>query len=720
VGRASNLIAKWRARALTPLTVGSVALTIAGLVLLINMVNLFTVLNERGRAQIDSVREDTVWAAYQLEREANRLGEVLREPVVRDAAWVKEVGKRFDILYSRTTVLSEGQLHARFGEVQELEDLTQGIRNEILALTPAFDAAARDGEISPGRRTQLRAAVAGIEERASHLIIATNARHDVVKVAERAEVKSYYEQMAWTAGGLAALFVAFILLLALQLRAIRRLSETSRQEAAAAAAANRAKSAFLAAMSHEIRTPLNGILGMAELMADGELSSIQSAQIGVIRSSGDMLLDVINDILDFSKLESGGIDLSMTSFSLAEVAQSVVDMMRPRAEGKNLRLELDCANVSVTSDPARLRQVLVNMVGNAIKFTASGSVKISASVIGGAGGRSGLRLEIADTGIGMSAETRAQLFQEFVQGDPSISRRFGGTGLGLAICKRLIVAMGGTIEVESTEGAGSRFTIEIPCEVTDAVEQSTAPIVVGPPAGQAHVLIVEDNPVNQLVAQGLLQKMGMTVSCVGDGAAAVEAVRSAAYDLVLMDMQMPIMDGLTATRIIRAEGNAVPIIGLTANAFVSDRDACLAAGMDAFLTKPITRAKLEDTLWPILRGSPPALVEVPSDAAPLVDLVQQNALIAELGQEQFDELMHMFGEDARSILVTLGQLEITEELIRAMHSLKGMARTLGLTAIGDAAAEGEMTLRSGKLPDLTEITRLLEPHGALAAAAKAA
>jgi two-component system, sensor histidine kinase len=274
--------------------------------------------------------------------------------------------------------------------------------------------------------------------------------------------------------------------------------------------------------------------------------------------------------------------------------------------------------------------------------------------------------------------------------------------------------------VESTEGAGSRFTIEIPCEVTDAVEQSTAPIVVGPPAGQAHVLIVEDNPVNQLVAQGLLQKMGMTVSCVGDGAAAVEAVRSAAYDLVLMDMQMPIMDGLTATRIIRAEGNAVPIIGLTANAFVSDRDACLAAGMDAFLTKPITRAKLEDTLWPILRGSPPALVEVPSDAAPLVDLVQQNALIAELGQEQFDELMHMFGEDARSILVTLGQLEITEELIRAMHSLKGMARTLGLTAIGDAAAEGEMTLRSGKLPDLTEITRLLEPHGALAAAAKAA
>lgn len=720
MGRASNLIAKWRARALTPLTVGSVALTIAGLVLLINMVNLFTVLNERGRAQIDSVREDTVWAAYQLEREANRLGEVLREPVVRDAAWVKEVGKRFDILYSRTTVLSEGQLHARFGEVQELEDLTQGIRNEILALTPAFDAAARDGEISPGRRTQLRAAVAGIEERASHLIIATNARHDVVKVAERAEVKSYYEQMAWTAGGLAALFVAFILLLALQLRAIRRLSEISRQEAAAAAAANRAKSAFLAAMSHEIRTPLNGILGVAELMADGELSSIQSAQIGVIRSSGDMLLDVINDILDFSKLESGGIDLSMTSFSLAEVAQSVVDMMRPRAEGKNLRLELDCANVSVTSDPARLRQVLVNMVGNAIKFTASGSVKISASVIGGAGGRSGLRLEIADTGIGMSAETRAQLFQEFVQGDPSISRRFGGTGLGLAICKRLIVAMGGTIEVESTEGAGSRFTIEIPCEVTDTVEQSSAPIVVGPPAGKAHVLIVEDNPVNQLVAQGLLQKMGMTVSCVGDGAAAVEAVRSSAYDLVLMDMQMPIMDGLTATRIIRAEGNAVPIIGLTANAFVSDRDACLAAGMNAFLTKPITRAKLEDTLWPILRGSPPALMEVPSDAAPQVDLVQQNALIAELGQEQFDELMHIFGEDARSILVTLGQLEITEELIRAMHSLKGMARTLGLTAIGDAAAEGEMTLRSGKLPDLTEITRLLEPHGALAAAAKAA
>ena len=707
MGGVASLLAKWRARALTPLTVGSFVLTLAGMVLLINIVNLFTVLNERGRAQIDSVREDTVWASYQLEREASKLGEVLREPVVRDAAWVKEVGKRFDILYSRTGVLTEGQLHARFGEVQELEDLIQSIRSEILALTPTFDAVAKEGEISPVRRSQLRAAVAEIEKRASQLIIATNARHNIVRVAEREEVRGYYEQMAWTAGGLAALFAAFIVLLVLQLRAIRRLSETNRREAAAAAAANRAKSAFLAAMSHEIRTPLNGILGVAELMADGELSSLQRSQVGVIRSSGDMLLDVINDILDFSKLESGGIDLSVSSFPLGELTRGVVDMMRPRAEAKQLSLLVDCPQVTVTSDAARLRQVLVNIVGNAIKFTGAGSVRISGTVMSEDGRPCGLRFQIADTGIGMSAQTREQLFQEFVQGDPSISRRFGGTGLGLAICKRLVVAMGGTIEVDSRQGEGSCFTIEIPCDVTYERAQSVEPEIAVSLAGSAHVLIVEDNPVNQLVVQGLLQKMGLTASTVADGAAAVEAVAATAYDLVLMDMQMPVMDGLTATRAIRAGGDTVPIVGLTANAFVSDRDACLEAGMNAFLTKPITRAKLEDALRPILNGRATTSAKVPTNADVQVDKGQQNALVAELGQEQFDELLRMFSEDAQAILLTLETCGVGEESIRAMHSLKGMAHTLGLTAIGDAAAAGEVSLRGGQVPDLIEIARLL-------------
>ncbi len=712
MGRVASLATKWRARALTPLTVGRAILVFAGLVLLINIVNLFTVLNERGRAQIDSVREDTVWASYQLEREAAQLSEVLREPIVRDAAWVKEVGLRFDILYSRTTLLTEGQLHARFGEVQELEDLIQSIRSEILALTPAFDAAAKEGEISPGRRSQLRTAVAGIEKRASQLIIATNARHNLVRVAEREEVKGYYEQMAWTVGGLAALFVAFIILLVLQLRAIRRLSENNQREAAAAAAANRAKSAFLAAMSHEIRTPLNGILGMAELIADGELSSLQRSQVGVIRSSGDMLLDVINDILDFSKLESGGIDLSVTSFPLSEVTQGVVDMMRPRAVAKQLALNLDCASVNITSDPARLKQVLVNIVGNAIKFTSQGSVTIAGTVHTGLDGRSGIRFQISDTGIGMSAETRAQLFQEFVQGDPSISRRFGGTGLGLAICKRLVLAMGGTIEVDSTEGKGTCFTVDIPCEVTAESQAPTTMPGAAPLPTSAHVLIVEDNPVNQMVVQGLLQKMGLTASTVDNGALAVEAVADGIYDLVLMDMQMPVMDGLTATRMIRATGNSVPIVGLTANAFVSDRDDCLAAGMNAFLTKPITRSKLEETLLPILSRTGPAKPAAVPAAESLVDAGQQNALIAELGQEQFDGLMQMFGEDARAILATLDGLKVNDEAILAMHSLKGMARTLGLSAIGDAAEQGEAALRSGRLPDLSEIVRLLKPYEA--------
>ena len=228
------------------------------------------------------------------------------------------------------------------------------------------------------------------------------------------------------------------------------------------------------------------------------------------------------------------------------------------------------------------------------------------------------------------------------------------------------------------------------------------------------MLIVEDNPVNQMVVKGLLQKMGLTASTVDNGALAVEAVTDAVYDLVLMDMQMPVMDGLTATRTIRASGNLVPIVGLTANAFVSDRDDCLAAGMDAFLTKPITRAKLEEALLPILSRTAPARpAEVPA-AETLVDAGQQNALIAELGQEQFDQLMQMFGEDARAILATLDGLTVNDEAILAMHSLKGMARTLGLSAIGDAAAAGEASLRDGKVPDLSDIVRLLKPYEAIA------
>jgi len=690
----------WRRRLLRPRVVGTAMLAMAGLALLVNLIGLFTTLNERGRAKIDAVREDTVWAVYQLEREAARLYDALRDPPWEITDWAAAVGQRYDILYSRTGVLSDGQLAERFGEAPGLGERIESIRSAIFDLVPIFDQLAASRYLIGITPDQLALRVEKIAADAGQLVIATNARHNEVKVAERAEVIGYYQQLAWSAGGLAAVFLVFVVLLISQLPHIRRLSEKAQETALAAEAANRAKSTFLAAMSHEIRTPLNGILGMADLLDDDRLTSAQRSKVGVIRHSGDVLLDVINDILDFSKLESGAIDLALTNFALCDVITEVHAMMRPRANAKGLDLHVSCPQVTITADPARLRQVLINLTGNAIKFTESGSIDISASIEEDRAGAPLLRVTIADTGIGMSESTLAGLFQEFVQGDPSISRRFGGTGLGLAICKRLIEAMGGSITVTSHEAIGSTFTFQFPCEVAAASVTQPRPAA-QPKRRGGHVLLVEDNPVNRQVAEALLDRIGMTVSVAENGLAAIDAIRLRSFDLVLMDMQMPVMDGLTATRKLRADGSTIRIVGLTANAFESDKADCLAAGMDDFVTKPVTRAKLEAVIDAL---ELPEIAEIP-EAAPTatasdIDHEQQQALIDELGQEQFDELLRDFAADAHTLLDQAHDAVRDEPAVRALHSLKGMAQTLGLSRIGTLAAAAEAECRAGTPPDL--------------------
>jgi signal transduction histidine kinase/ActR/RegA family two-component response regulator len=368
-----------------------------------------------------------------------------------------------------------------------------------------------------------------------------------------------------------------------------------------------AKSEFLAKMSHEIRTPLNGVIAAADLMAATQLNDEQRELLDTLRLSAKTLLGIINDILDFSKIEAGRMVLETLPFTPTVLVEEVVSIMAPAAHSKGLTVRTELSSSlphSVAGDPLRLRQILLNLVGNAIKFTACGEVVIRAMRLKKGEGQSAwLRFEVQDTGVGIPPEKQAGIFDAFTQADSSVTRQYGGTGLGLAICKRLVELMGGQIGVYSQPGQGSCFWFEVPLPVIqeNAPEETTAQ-----PSGSAlnsheldgvRVLLVEDNPVNQKVAIRMLQKLGCVVELAENGQQALEKLERASYDIVLMDMQMPVMDGLTATRLLRQReqqtGHHQVVIALTANAMQTDRELCLEAGMDDYLSKPLTLDALQ-------------------------------------------------------------------------------------------------------------------------------
>ncbi len=498
----------------------------------------------------------------------------------------------------------------------------------------------------------------------------------------------------------------------------------------AAEAANRAKSAFLAMMSHEIRTPMNAILGNAHLLGDAALAPDERESVQTIETAGNTLLSLINDVLDFSKIEADRMELERAGFAPARLVDSVVKLfgINARTRGIGLTAEIGPEIPAVLAgDSLRLRQVLSNLVGNAIKFTSQGGVTVRARVDTTLEGATRLRFEVSDTGLGIDEEGRARLFQPFSQVDSSTTRRFGGTGLGLAICKKLVNLMCGEIGVDSVVGEGSTFwftaVLATPTQAEIAgVETADEPLERDIRIEGARVLVAEDNPAGKRVAERMLARLGIEVRVVGTGLEAVEAVRSGGFDVVLMDCHMPEMDGFAATQTLRAEGWRLPIVALTADAMTGDREACLAAGMDDYLSKPIVAADLVKALrrWLAERPVIDAAAPVPLPAAGSYRQTGEldSDQIAELCQLDPDGsygfLAHMVADYETTVAECLPRIRLTLEtadpngLEDAAHKLKGAASQVGARLVEDASARLVALARSGETQSGREVLVELE------------
>ncbi|MBL0170181.1 MAG: response regulator [Gemmatimonadaceae bacterium] len=505
----------------------------------------------------------------------------------------------------------------------------------------------------------------------------------------------------------------------------KRVEVELKKAKAAAESASRTKSEFLASMSHEIRTPMNAIMGIADLLAKTPLSDEQDRFVQIFRRAGDNLLNLINDILDLSKVEASQLELEQTGFPIRDLVGKIIEMVAARAQENGLTLVSDVAAdvpADLIGDPTRLQQVLLNLLGNAIKFTESGTVTLRVGTDGSKAVPTALRFTVSDTGIGIPDEKLSRVFERFTQADSSTTRRFGGSGLGLTISKRLVELMGGRIWAESTVGVGSIFAFAAPFELwMDEEGHMSIPISAEPdaPLLPLRILLVEDSIDNCTITIAYLSDTPYKVEVAANGAIAFDMFVAGHYDLVLMDRQMPVMDGLTSTRAIRAWEHAnhrpaTPIVALTASALKGDREQCLAAGCTAFLTKPIRQDVL---LRAIANRASVARAQSREERIQSLErVVPENPQIA--------ERVPTFLQNRRNDVATMRDALTRDDLQAAErlgHNMRGTGASYGFQAITDIgfaieeeAGRGDVRATRHWVDELSVYLERMERDGATA------
>ncbi|NYS59986.1 ATP-binding protein [Vreelandella salicampi] len=676
--------------------------TIVAVLLLASALVVATLAAWRQDHLTQSLREDISWVIYKLDRDTVQLlNQVLiATPTPLEPATQDHLNLHFELLYSRLKVLNEGEITSLLNQMPSARALLDRIEAQLDVLDPMFEPHEDMAQLPVLAIEDELQALAQLTER---LIITTNKYLAESATEERAHLSQLYPLLLALIVGMSLAALLIILFLVREMRestaARRDQEQLSRQleiTAKQAQSANEAKSDFLAMVSHEIRTPLNGVLGLSEMLCRPLPRPQLEDYARTIHDSATQLLEMINEILDFSKIEAGHLTLNPAPTELAALLDRVVALFEPRATAKGVALKTHiAADVPpwINIDATRLRQILLNLMANAVKFTDQGSVTVTIDT-----SYQRLLIRVVDSGCGISHAQQQHLFEPFQQADASVARRYGGTGLGLAICKRLGNAMQGQLGVESELGKGSTFWCELPLEPATPVD------VTMPPAPQngfsgLPLLLVEDNAVNRKVAVGMLQHLGANVCCAENAAQAKDQLEHGRVAAILMDIQLPDQDGLALTQALRQRGGwlaEVPIVAMTAGGIDGDRQRCLAADMDDYLTKPLSLDALSQMLQRQLGATegasyPPTSEKNASTAtAPLVDNRVLQQLEAAIGQDSVEQLIALFRQQAEMYLQKLGaSLEDPARVAHLAHQLRGEAASIGAQALAGAALNVE-------------------------------